>query len=377
MKSPLDRLPALALAVAMTLGVVACARDKGQSDPGDGEAKAAATPSFNLRPAASAYSKVLPAMYRERCIEKDGQEDECRFLRSLLVVEVTMALDEIQRSRDQRGAAQALAALALDDDPGVIVAAARVLGSFPATPGIAEKALPMLLESPWLTVQQAAAQLLTAQPDQSLAAIGTQWTDNHRTLSPQSSYEQYPDFPAHYAAMQFPDYPNAEWFSPADSDRSIGWWTTDDVNAVVSWLAARLKTQPLDFQQWAQRLTAQSTAAMQSIDPGKQARLQKLIEEFARTQNTALLQEMQKLQEEMTAPIAAAGEVSEKGVDRIVPLASGGAMERARYFVAEEKAGHVARLILVYPLAERGRTVIQEAWNLGDYPGAWPAAARQ
>jgi hypothetical protein len=44
----------------------------------------------------------------------------------------------------------------------------------------------------------------------------------------------------------------------------------------------------------------------------------------------------------------------------------------AQYFVVEEEDGHVARLILVYHLPSLNRTVIQEAWNLLDYPSAWP-----
>jgi hypothetical protein len=125
-------------------------------------------------------------------------------------------------------------------------------------------------------------------------------------------------------------------------------------------------------------MSAQSAAAFQSIDQSKQARVQKLLEEFAKTQNMALLQEVQKLQEEMTAPVMAAKAVSEKGVDGILPLlVTNEVTERARFYIAEEKAGHVARMILVYPLPDRGRTVIQEAWNLGDYPSAWPAEAKQ
>jgi hypothetical protein len=34
----------------------------------------------------------------------------------------------------------------------------------------------------------------------------------------------------------------------------------------------------------------------------------------------------------------------------------------------------VARLIIAYPLPSLGRTVIQHAWSLADYPSAWPPA---
>jgi hypothetical protein len=37
----------------------------------------------------------------------------------------------------------------------------------------------------------------------------------------------------------------------------------------------------------------------------------------------------------------------------------------------------VARLVIAYPLTSLGRTVIQHAWNLTDYPSAWPAAEEE
>ena len=46
--------------------------------------------------------------------------------------------------------------------------------------------------------------------------------------------------------------------------------------------------------------------------------------------------------------------------------------EDVHYFIAEEKAGHIARAILVYRLPGIDRTVVQTSWNLGDYPSAWP-----
>jgi len=362
----------------MTLCIAACSGGKGKAGSEvEASPHAATTSSPNAGPPGKDFSEVLPVMYRERCIQKNGKAAECQFLRLLLSVEVTMALDKMQRSKDQRDAKQALAALARDDDPNIIVAATRVLGSFPDTPGIADKALPMLLENPWLTVRAAAAQLLRALPDQSLAAIGAVWQDNHKDLYPKFSYDEYPDFPAHYAIMKFPDYPDAEWFSPLDSDRSVGWWTTDEINTVTRWLSAELKVQPLECQQRARRVAAPSTAAFQAIDQSKQARVQKLAGESARTQNAALLQEMQKLQEELYAPVEAAGALSERGVDRILPLLlTNDVVDLARFYIAEGKAGHIARMILVYRLPDRGRTVIQEAWNLGDYASAWPTRAR-
>jgi hypothetical protein len=114
---------------------------------------------------------------------------------------------------------------------------------------------------------------------------------------------------------------------------------------------------------------------MFQVDPDKEAEVQRLIEEFARTKDMAVLEKMQKLQEEMYAPAQAAGEIADKGVGALLPVMAPDAQEQVRYFIAEERAGHVARLVIAYPLPSLGRTVIQHAWNLTDYPSAWPAAA--
>ncbi|RPH95238.1 MAG: hypothetical protein EHM68_12950 [Lysobacterales bacterium] len=315
----------------------------------------------------------LAAAYEEACIDEDADDFACSVFRSLVVVELVMALEEMERARDQRGADGALAALDITNEPEVLVAAMRVLGQFPDTPGIAEKVWPLLLESPYLQVQEMAARLLASNPDPTLAGVGSYWSLNHTTLYAENAYQEYPDFAPHYADMGFPDYPDAEWFSPADSDRSIGWSTGDDFATVSAWLTEELETESMDFRAWAERLSQESTAMFQ-VDPDKQAEVQRLIEEWTKTQDMAVLEQMQKLQEEMSAPALAAGEIADKGVGNFGPPNDTEAFEQIRYFIAEERAGHVARLVIAYPLTSLNRTVIQHSWNLTDYPGAWPPA---
>jgi hypothetical protein len=115
-------------------------------------------------------------------------------------------------------------------------------------------------------------------------------------------------------------------------------------------------------------------AAYQALDQSKLDRVQQLTEEYMKTQNLALLEQAQKLQEELYAPVQNAGKVAEMGVTGVGLPSIAGVYDEARFFVAEEIDGHVARAVIVYPLAGFGRTVIQEAWNLVDYPSAWPAA---
>lgn len=321
----------------------------------------------------SFVSDELTIAFRTRCLEKGEASPECPFLRKLVVVEMTMALEEIERARDQRGTAEALEALSLSDEPEIQVAALRIPGQFPDSPGIAERVVPLMLESAYLQVQQLAALVLGSNPDPTLAAVGAYWGTNHGTLYAEDSWQEYPDFAPHYAGMGFPDYPGAEWFSPADSDRSVGWWTTDDFTTVSSWLTEALGTQGLDYQGWAERLSQESIWNAQ-IDPDKEAEVQRLIEEWTKTQDMAALEKMQKLQEEMYAPMQAASEIADQGVDSLGPPNITEAQEQVRFFIAEERAGHVARLVIAYPLTSLGHTVIQHSWNLVDYPSAWPPA---
>lgn len=374
--------PWLVLLLAVT--ITACSDDSAGSPPENQAAEVAATnPVAEVQQGPTRKSDFvltdsiplttgLADGYAEACIDEDADDFACRVFRSLVVVELVMALEEMERSRDQRGADDALEALDIRDEPEVLVAAMRVLGQFPGTPGIADKVMPLLLESPYLQVQQMAARVLASNPDPTLAALGAYWGSNHSTLYAEDGYQEYPDFAPHYPGIGFSEYPDAEWFSPADSDRSVGWSTGDDFATVSAWLSDQLGAEGLTYQQWAERLGQESMAVFQAIDPGKQAELERLIEEWTKTQDMALLEKLQKLQEEMYAPAQAAGEVAEKGVASLGPPIATEAQERVRYFVAEERAGRTARLVIAYPLQSLGRTVIQHAWSLADYPSAWP-----
>jgi hypothetical protein len=346
--------------------------------PADAEPEAleALTPGdeFVLKEAVPLTTGLADA-YEEECIDEDPDDFGCAVFRSLVVVELVMALEQLQRSRDQRGADGALEALDITNEPDVLIAALRVLGQFPDTPGIAEKALPLMLESPWLMVQQLAANVLRGNPDPTLASLGSLWDSHHSTLVAESEFSEYPDFAPAYFDMEFPEYPDAEWFSPADSDRSVGWSVTDDITTVTGWLREELEVDPLGQQQWWERVNAASTAVFEeAMSEEKQAELRRVFEEWTRTQDPALLEKMEQLQLEMSAPMEAAGRISDMGVASLALPDIAGTYEEARYFIAEEKNGHIARAVIVYPLAGKGRTVIQTAWNLVDYPSAWPSA---
>jgi hypothetical protein len=313
-------------------------------------------------------SARLAADYQRQCAGNRATSDACEILRSLLVANVATTLDLVARSRDQRGAAQALAALDLSDEPAIFIAASRILGQFPTTPGIVDKVLPQLLDNPSIDVQRMAATLLSATPHAGGKEAGALWLANHSALVAKSPYDEYPDFPAHYAAMGFPKYPGATWFSPADSDRSIGWSTTDDVAAVTRWFSQAQKAEPMDAVQW-QRYQAEQIT--RGFDRSGATRMQELMQKAMKGDKAALA-EFEKLAAEMEKTSANTDAGAENGVDKVARPPDSGAAD-ARWIIAQQKNGHVSRLVLVYPLPALQRTVIQLAWDLADYPSAWPA----
>lgn len=310
----------------------------------------------------------LIADFERECGNAKTLTAHCRVLRSLLAVEVTVALESIARSRDQRGAEAALAALALTNEPEILVAAGRLLGRLSDTPGIGGKVLPLMVESPYVEVQRVAAQALS-QTTHPLADVGQMWSRNHTALPNAGAYTEYPGLPAHYASLGFPKYPGAEWFSPADSDRSVGWSTKDDVTVVARWFAQALRAEAMDIQRWGQLLAGQAPASA-GPDQSLMTRLQQLTERAIRGDQAALA-EIDKLQKQLDNAQQNAPAVTENGVDQVAqpPTSSG---SEARWIIAQKKDGRISRLVLVYPLPALKRTVIQHAWDLTDYPNAWP-----
>jgi hypothetical protein len=110
------------------------------------------------------------------------------------------------------------------------------------------------------------------------------------------------------------------------------------------------------------------------MDPEKMAEIQKLTEQYMKTQDAKIMEKVQKLQEEMTAPMEKATADAEKAVDKVANPSSTTSGE-IYYLIAEEKDGRVARLVMIYRELAVDRTVIQTSWNLADYPPVWGGEA--
>jgi hypothetical protein len=313
-----------------------------------------------------AGASELAGDYERQCANEETPSEECEILRSLLVAEMATALELIERSGDQRGTGEALAALDLTDEPDIVVAAGRVLGRFPDTPGVAAKALP-LLQNPYVEVQRVAAELLKAGPDPAMAEVGGIWLANHGRFRADTAYDEYPSFAALYPKLGFPMYPGAEWFSPADTDRSIGWSTTESAVTVTRWFSEALKAPAQGVEQW----MAERQAALKLLlpDRAKTARMQQLSEKVIKG-DAAARTELETLQKEFEEQQQNVERASRQSVGDLLP--PGPVMAEARWIIAQRKDGRVSRVVLVYPLKGLKRTVIQLAWDLTHYPSAWP-----
>lgn len=314
---------------------------------------------------------ALIAEYSGRCRNETVESLECEALRSLLVAEITTGLLKIEKSGDQRGTEEAFTGLDLADEPEILIAAMRVLGHFPETKDLALRVLPLMLDSPYIRVQSMAANVLIANPDEGLQSLGRLWVESHGELRADSAYDEYPDFPAHYDSMGFPKYAGAEWFSPGDSDRSIGWSTKDDVATVARWFGDTLRAEQMDIEKWNQEFGQQTMVLMKAvIDPARTTRMQQLMERLMKGEQAAQA-ELEKLQKETDAAQKVADVAFEKSISKAayVPATFAGG---ARWIIAGKKGERISKLIIIFPIPSIQRTGIKVVWDLSDYPSAWP-----
>ena len=369
------RIALVALLVA-AVAALSCSRtadgSPDESAGGEQQAEAAAlvAPADGSPSAGGeARAKVDPnAAYAEKCPSGSAPSLECEWLRRLVVASLTDGLLRLEMSRDQRGAEVAMAALGVRDEPEVLIAACRVLGQFPETPGLAEKVVP-LFDNPYHSVQQIAADVVARLPDPGLNTMASKWRDNHSGVQVRTPYDQL-GVPAAYDSMGFPSYPGAQRYTPGDSDRSVGWWSPDPPSEVAQRLATTLGVDVMTYEQWTTRSQQEMVAAF-TPDKAKVAEMQSLMEKYMKTQDAKLMERVQKLQAEMSAPMEQASADAEKAMTNVATPSGAAAYDQTFYLIAEEKPGHVARAVLVYRQPTVERTVIQMNWNLRDYPPAW------
>ncbi len=309
------------------------------------------------------------AEFERTCGSETELSLDCEFLLAIVRADVLDALERLESARDKRAVDEALAALELADEPEIQIAAMRILSDFPGSEGLAAKALP-LLDSPYLAVQEAAAELLSGNDDSNVAGVGLLWSDHHREIHAEDEYEEIA-LPKHYGAIGFPSLPGVERFTPGDSDRSVGWSSAETVAEVAAQITAALGVEPIGFQAWMERSQRAQMQLYAPPDPELMAEMERVTAEYVKAQDPKLLERLTALQKKMSAPMELATAKAEKSVDRVAMPPDANAFEETRYWVAEEKDGRVAKLVVAYPVPALGRTAVQMTWNLTDHPSSW------
>jgi hypothetical protein len=121
----------------------------------------------------------------------------------------------------------------------------------------------------------------------------------------------------------------------------------------------------MDLTQW-QRF--QADQLMQQVDQTRIARMQQLMEKAFKGDKAAMA-EYEKLAKEMDASNAR-DDADKAPYDIATPPDS--LATNARWIVAKKNGARASAVVVVFPLPGLKRTAIQFAWDLKDYPSAWP-----
>lgn len=307
--------------------------------------------------------------YEARCLDEDEISVDCELVRGLILAELLEDLEAIEYARDQRGVETALEALEIEDAPEVQIAALRILGNFANQPGVTGQVLPLLL-GPYPAVHELAALVLERTGDANAEALGRQWVELHGDWRPTTVFDEL-GLPAHFSTLGFPAYPGASRFGAGDADRSIGWVTSDAAAKVTAFYADALGVAPLDGMAWNERRANEQLQAFESLDMSPMAEIEKLTEEYMRTQDPAVLERLNAVQQRMGEQMDRANEVSASGAAMVANPPTSLSPEAVSYLIAEEREGRVSRLVMIYRDPALDRTAVRMIWDLADHPPAW------
>lgn len=214
-----------------------------------------------------------------------------------------------------------------------------------------------------LQVGHEAARALVGSP---LRDLGQRWLDHHKDFPHDELAAAYyqpvptPDL----AKLGFTTYANAIPYSPADTDRSLGYATHDPVDKVAAFFAKQAGTPAIDPGGWQQFMM---TAFQHEMDPRANqpsaadlAEIQRLNKEYQRTKDPALLQKVGAI---MSAPrpLGPLGSRKPNGMVTGAYLRYAG---DGRAFVIKKLPDHIALMAFVYPEPAFKVTVIEYAWSL-------------
>lgn len=265
---------------------------------------------------------------------------------------VVELLEELEAARDQRSVPVAEEALG-SGDPLVTAAGLRLLGPFAgSSPSAADRAAP-LVASPFVATAELAAEVLARSPKH--GALGAQYRTGHP-----SSVEVHPwqrPVPVDLTKLGFDaGYPGATPYAPADSEISAGHATPDALDAVLAHYQKQLGMAPSPLADARGALTQSDMQRVEQLSK----QMQRLQEEYSKTKDAKLLDEMQALGKSF-------GETAQSPLTK-APFPAEDPAAPASAFVVERAGALPVRLVVVYREPLLDRTVIMHAWSPPKYP---------
>jgi hypothetical protein len=305
---------------------------------------------------------------------------QCAALRGAVTFQIVSALEAMSafgEAGDER-----LATVALDvREPWVKEAALRVLNDR-NDPAADPKLLAIVVGDPSWELQRSAAAALQRSQSDKMRDVATQWADNHAN---QIGVVPHATLPALFwadaprpapADVGFAAYAGVTRYPPGETDRAIAFSTRDPIDKVVAFYGQSMKVKPIDLPGWATWVNAHTSVYYPQPDMKafrefqqkmqvKTTKMQKLLQEFLKTNSKKIEEQIQKLQAEVEAESKAFEAATPKAEDRpgvlpvkLAPLAN----KTAKYFI-EEKDKRAARVVCIYREDAIGATVIQLAWD--------------
>lgn len=270
-------------------------------------------------------------------------------------------LGDLEATQDRRSIPVAEVALR-SRDPVVTEAGLRLLGPFAASePRAAELAVHELM-SPYVASSQLAGRIV--RDSSRYAELGRQYSIGHD--GPELEVDPWAKAPSlSFASVGFKGpYPSSTPYAPCDSPNSIGFATEDTVDRVLAHYRSELGVEKVALSDVQQRVALRAQGETQKV----LEKMQELQLEYARTQDPKAFERMQQVSDGLSK--------TESAAFQKLPLPSATAAPSAQAFVAQEAAGNIERLVVVYrePLVER--TIVMLAW-LGPHFPPVPRVAKQ
>lgn len=307
--------------------------------------------------------------YFSECKTQDDSP-ACDTLRSLVYLHLTDDMEILSRSKDQRAVQPAMEALDLPNAE-LQLESIMALGKWGNQQGVAEKIYPFL-HSGNPAMEHYAALALQKSENEQYRRLSGQYLEGHPANGTGQKMItedlQVPD----YLAAGHIGYPSSVRYSCGDffgeRRQTAGLMTSDPLKKVLEYFKKLLKISPVNAETQQQMAAEQQDLAEEEfMNHPKAIELQRLMDQFAETQNPELLKRIDSLQAELNEIYK---DLKEPGPFAfMVPVEDWDSemVQNARwFFIPDQKTNKskINRGILVYYDDFLKQTVIQLSWKI-------------